>query len=171
MRTFVNLKGTATVDERIIDEVGATTSSEITVRVGDRRVGVEVFEQGGRTTYVVDGKVVDLVNDVTGGERVVITRGVRTAVRVETERERMEAKAGAGSNGSAEKLVKAPMPGRVIKILVEPGQEVSAGQSLLVVEAMKMENEVKAKGPGVVQTVHVALGATVEANAKLVTFG
>jgi biotin carboxyl carrier protein len=36
---------------------------------------------------------------------------------------------------------------------------------------MKMENEVKAKGPGTVQTVHVSVGATVEANAKLVTFG
>ena len=171
MRTFVTLQGTAPTSERVIDEVGSTTAAELEVRVGEKRVSVEVFEQGGRTTYVVGNKVVDLVNDGAGAERVVVTRGVRASVRVETERERLEASAGGGAGGSAEKLVKAPMPGRVIKILVEAGQEVAAGQALLVVEAMKMENEVKAKGPGTVQTVHVSVGATVEANAKLVTFG
>ncbi len=171
MRTFVAFPGPANRAERVIDDVGSTTSSEIPVRVGERTLTVEVFEQGGRTTYVVDGKVVDLVNDGAGNERGVITRGVRAAVKLETERERLEAKAGGGAAGSAEKLVKAPMPGRVVKVLIEAGQEVAAGQALLVVEAMTMENEVKAKGPGVVQTVHVAVGATVEANAKLVTFG
>jgi len=171
MRTFVTLQSTAPTSERVIDEVGSTTAPELEVRVGEKRVAVEVFEQGGRTTYVVGNKVVDLVTDGAGAERVVVTRGVRASVRVETERERMEASAGGGAGGSAEKLVKAPMPGRVIKILVEAGQEVVAGQALLVVEAMKMENEVKAKGPGTVQTVHVSVGATVEANAKLVTFG
>jgi pyruvate carboxylase subunit B len=171
MRTFVALPGPAHSAERVIDDVGSTTASELQVRVGDRTHAVEVFEQGGRTTYVVDGKVVDLVNEGPGNERVVVTRGVRAAVKLETERERLEAKAGGGSAGSAEKLVKAPMPGRVVKVFVEAGQEVAAAQALLVVEAMKMENEVKAKGPGVVQTVHVAVGATVEANAKLVTFG
>jgi biotin carboxyl carrier protein len=169
MRTFVSFQGTEGNAERVIDEVGATTSSELRVRVGERSVPVEVFEQGGRTTYVVGGKVVDLVADGAGAERVIIARGARVAVKLETERERLEATAGGGAAGSAEKLVKAPMPGRVVKVLVEAGQEVSAGQALLVVEAMKMENEVKAKGPGVVQTIHVATGATVEANAKLVT--
>lgn len=169
MRTFVSFQGTAGNAERVIEEVGSTASSELQVRVGERTVRVEVFDQGGRTTYVVDGKVVDLVSDGSTNERVVIARGVRAAVKLETERERLEATAGGGAAGSAEKLVKAPMPGRVVKVLVEAGQEVAAGQALLVVEAMKMENEVKAKGPGVVQTIHVATGATVEANAKLVT--
>ena len=171
MRTFVALPGSSSSAERVVDDVGSTTASELRVRVGDRAVAVEVFEQGGRTTYVVDGKVVDLVNDGAGNERSVIACGVRASVKVETERERLEARAGGGAAGSAEKLVKAPMPGRVVKVLVEVGHEVVAGQALLVVEAMKMENEVKAKGPGVVQTVHVAVGATVEANAKLVTLG
>ena len=169
MRTFVSFQGTEGNAERVIDEVGATTAAEFRVRIGERTVPVEVFEQGGRTTYVVGGKVVDLVADGAGSERVIIARGARVAVKLETERERLEAKAGGGAAGSAEKLVKAPMPGRVVKVLVEAGQEVAAGQPLLVVEAMKMENEVKAKGAGVVQIVHVVMGATVEANAKLVT--
>jgi biotin carboxyl carrier protein len=62
------------------------------------------------------------------------------------------------------------MPGRVIKVLVAPGDEVAVGQPVLVVEAMKMENELKAKTAGTVAEVHVAVGDTVEGNAKLVTF-
>ncbi len=170
MRTFVNLPGQGQTGERVIDDVGSTTSTEIRVRVGERLVPVEVFSQGGRHTYIVDGKVVDLVLEGAGSERFVVSRGIRTDVRVESERDRLEAAAGGSMGASAEKIVKAPMPGRVIKILVEVGQEVAAGQPLFVVEAMKMENEVKAKGPGVVQSVHVQLGATVEARAKLVTF-
>jgi biotin carboxyl carrier protein len=61
------------------------------------------------------------------------------------------------------------MPGRVVKVLVSKGDEVAVGQSLLVVEAMKMENEIRAKVAGTVADVHVAAGATVEGNAKLIT--
>jgi biotin carboxyl carrier protein len=62
------------------------------------------------------------------------------------------------------------MPGRVVKVHVSAGDEVEAGQALLVVEAMKMENELRAKAPGKITEVHVAAGEAVEANAKLVTF-
>ncbi|MBK8217100.1 MAG: biotin/lipoyl-binding protein [Myxococcales bacterium] len=61
------------------------------------------------------------------------------------------------------------MPGRVVRVMVKPGDTVERGQALLVLEAMKMENEVKAKDTATVAEVHVAEGATVEANAKLVT--
>jgi biotin carboxyl carrier protein len=61
------------------------------------------------------------------------------------------------------------MPGRVVKLLVEAGQEVEAGAAVAVVEAMKMENEVRARGKGKVTAVHVKTGDAVEAQAKLVT--
>jgi biotin carboxyl carrier protein len=61
------------------------------------------------------------------------------------------------------------MPGRVIRIAVAPGATVRAGQSLVVLEAMKMENEVVAAWPGTVLEIHVEPGSTIEANAKLVT--
>jgi biotin carboxyl carrier protein len=61
------------------------------------------------------------------------------------------------------------MPGRVVKLLVRPGDVVTAGQSLVVVEAMKMENEVRARAAGTVATLHVKEGDNVEANAMLVT--
>ncbi|MEZ4891955.1 MAG: acetyl-CoA carboxylase biotin carboxyl carrier protein subunit [Saprospiraceae bacterium] len=59
-------------------------------------------------------------------------------------------------------IVKAPMPGMVLNILVEPGQQVTKGDSLLILEAMKMENMIKAAGDGVIKAVHVQTGAAVD---------
>jgi len=65
--------------------------------------------------------------------------------------------------------IRAPMPGLVVRVAVEPGQQVDAGAGLVVVEAMKMENELRAPGAGVVAAVHVAPGQVVERGAALVT--
>ena len=62
----------------------------------------------------------------------------------------------------------APMAGRVVKVLVTPGDRVTARQGLVVVEAMKMENELRAPRDGTVADVRAAEGASVEANAVLV---
>ena len=61
-----------------------------------------------------------------------------------------------------------PMPGRVVRVLVESGDAVTAGQALAVVEAMKMENEVASPATGVVSEVRVAAGDPVEAGGALV---
>jgi len=74
-----------------------------------------------------------------------------------------------GVHGGSEKVIKSPMPGRIVKLLVKAGDEVEAGKPLFVMEAMKMENEIKAKGAGKVLELHVAVGDTVERNAKLLT--
>jgi 3-methylcrotonyl-CoA carboxylase alpha subunit len=64
--------------------------------------------------------------------------------------------------------VTAPMPGTVIRVLVEPGQEVEARDTLVVVEAMKMEMPLPAPRAGIVRAVHVAEGDTVGRGAVLV---
>ena len=64
----------------------------------------------------------------------------------------------------------APMPGMVVKVEVEEGEEVAAGQAVAVVEAMKMENELHAAGAGVVSSVRVAPGQAVEKGEVLVEF-
>ena len=66
--------------------------------------------------------------------------------------------------------VKAPMPGLVLKINVVVGQEVKKGDSLLVLEAMKMENMLKSTAEGIVKTIHVHTGDKVEKNQVLITF-
>lgn len=70
--------------------------------------------------------------------------------------------------GSEAALVRSPMPGRVVRVLVGAGESVKKGQPLVVVEAMKMENELKSPKDGVVRKLAVAPGALVEARATLV---
>jgi len=65
-------------------------------------------------------------------------------------------------------VVVAPMPGLIVRVNVSPGDTVAAGQGLVVVEAMKMENELKAPADGVVARVSVEAGAAVEKGAVLV---
>jgi biotin carboxyl carrier protein len=64
--------------------------------------------------------------------------------------------------------VKAPMPGLVVEVLVEPGQVVEKGSQLLILEAMKMENVLKAEGEGVVKSIEVAKGAAVDKGQILI---
>jgi biotin carboxyl carrier protein len=71
------------------------------------------------------------------------------------------------ADNSGPQAVIAPMPGRVIRVLVEPGQEVAADEGLIVVEAMKMQNEMKSPRAGRVAAVKTAAGATVSAGDVL----
>jgi biotin carboxyl carrier protein len=64
--------------------------------------------------------------------------------------------------------IDAPMPGKVVRVLVKLGDEVQEGQGLVVVEAMKMENELKSPKPGKVAELHAVEGAAVESGVKLV---
>lgn len=100
-----------------------------------------------------------------------IASGHRSYVRVESERQRAAEAAKKAGRSGVDLLVRSPMPGRVVKVLVGKGDKVSAGQPLLVMEAMKMENEIKAKADCTIAEVHVAAGAAVDGNAKLITLG
>jgi len=75
----------------------------------------------------------------------------------------------AGAHGSGPQNVLAPMPGKIVRLLVAPGDAVEPRQGLVVIEAMKMENELRASRAGRVKAVTVAEGQSVEAGALLVT--
>ena len=77
-------------------------------------------------------------------------------------------KTGAGASTSGPQRVVAPMPGKVVRVLAKPGDDVKARQGLVVVEAMKMENELRAPRDGRVRDVAVAEGQSVDAGAVLV---
>jgi biotin carboxyl carrier protein len=104
-------------------------------------------------------------------------RGDEVAVLVRTEvvrfdivderRLRMRA-AAATFQAEGKQTITAPMPGKIVKVFVKPGDEVAEGQGLVVVEAMKMENELKAPKAGKVTEVLAKEGTTVENGAKLV---
>jgi len=65
---------------------------------------------------------------------------------------------------------KAPMPGLILKVLVEVGDEISKGSQLMILEAMKMENVLKAPGDGIVSSIEVVKGQSVEKNQVLINF-
>ncbi len=77
--------------------------------------------------------------------------------------------AASGGQASGRASIKAPMPGKVVRVLVQQGDPVEAGQGVIVVEAMKMQNELKSSRAGVVAEVHVKENDTVEAGTLLVT--
>lgn len=68
------------------------------------------------------------------------------------------------------KELKAPMPGLVLNVLIEPGQEVTEGQEIMILEAMKMENAIKSPQEGVVESIQVKNQDKVEKNQVLITF-
>jgi pyruvate carboxylase subunit B len=97
--------------------------------------------------------------------------GARHELDVVDERTRAIRAMTAKSTGPrGPKPVRAPMPGLVVRMLVQPGERVRAGQGVAIVEAMKMENELKADAEGVVARVAVAAGQTVEKGAVMIEF-
>src|SRR5437762_11432630 len=96
--------------------------------------------------------------------------GERVEVEVQDDRSKqIEALTGAGRKPVASGVLKAPMPGLVVRVEVSEGQVVEVGEGLVVVEAMKMENELRASHKGVVEAVHVRAGDRVEKGTPLVT--
>ncbi len=93
--------------------------------------------------------------------------GLRHAVSVADPRR----KALAMAKGGEASVVRSPMPGRVVRVLVSAGESVQKGQPLVVVEAMKMENELKSPKEGVVAKVLVEAGSLVEARSTLIELG
>jgi biotin carboxyl carrier protein len=134
------------------------------VRAGDRW-SLLVADDGGDP--LVASRSYDVMFEpAAGGAWQVHVNGRAVLAGVRTTAQRL--RGGHGAAGAGDGLVAAPMPGRVVKVLVAPGMAVEARQGVVVVEAMKMENELRAPRSGTVREVRVAEGASVEANAVLV---
>lgn len=69
---------------------------------------------------------------------------------------------------SGPEVIKTSMPGKVVKVLVEEGQQVKSGTGVVIIEAMKMENEIRCRNGGVIKAVHVSAGQAVEGDVVLV---
>lgn len=106
-----------------------------------------------------------------GGVRYALgVAGERLEVEVVDERTRqIQGLAGPRPGPASGGTLRAPMPGLVVRLEVTEGQRVAPGAGLVVIEAMKMENELRAPRGGVVAKVHVAAGQAVEKGAALVT--
>jgi biotin carboxyl carrier protein len=118
-------------------------------------------------SVLLDGRVYDARVEETAAGLAIVIDGYRFEMEVRDPRRWSRKDASRGGDGV--QTVVAPMPGKVVRVLVAPGDEVSASQGLLVVEAMKMQNEMKAARAGKILSVTVKEGATVAAGDVLVT--
>jgi len=160
-------------------EIGAS-AFEIEVTVGQLLVNgrVQDVQLSGRpgdpARRLVRGRASRpfIVSEGDGrGEWQLTSGGARLHVLVLDPRETAIRQAGARRGaGAGSEFIKAPMPGLVLRVLVAAGAEVVPGQGLVVIEAMKMENELKAAGSGVVREVRVAVGDKVERGTVLIAF-
>lgn len=146
--------------------------SRYRVVVDERAFELDVEPVGPHAYAILEGdRVHDLL--VSGGRDALTVhrRGGATAVRLLDEqqlaREALNRRASAGT-ATGEFCVAAPMPGRVVKRLVGPGEAVKEGQGVIIVEAMKMENELRSSVAGTVKRIAVSEGADVEAGQHLV---
>jgi biotin carboxyl carrier protein len=164
------------------------------IRVGEREHEVAVTRDAdgsGKAHIVVDGVAYEVAD--AGGHALRVTSlagdhprqievtlasnsrpseawvaGERARVEVLTEQEaRLAAALGKSTSGSGSGSLSAPMPGRVVKVLIREGETIERGAPAIIVEAMKMENELHAPASGVVRSVAVREGDTVEAGQIL----
>ena len=116
-------------------------------------------------SVIIDGKAYEIKRERTATDMHVWVGSVRYAAEVRDPRS-LRSRARADGEKGPRKLI-APMPGKVVRVLVEENAEVDAGQGLLVVEAMKMQNEIKSPKKGVVRKMVATEGASVSAGDVL----
>jgi pyruvate carboxylase subunit B len=162
------MKYLATLHDQII-EIEINTEGEI--MVDGERLSLDFQPVMGQLVYslLLRGQSYEASVQSTDDGWQVLLHGQLYQVKVEDERtRRLREASGAGDMPGGEFHLKAPMPGLIVAVPVEEGQEVNKGDDLVVLESMKMQNELKAPREGTITRVQVASGDSVEQNQVLV---
>ena len=144
------------------------------VVVDGEPITVDLRQSGVSQLYslLLDGASFEMIVEETQQSFDVTLRGEQFRVRIEDERTR---RLHAGRQGpplpQGDLTVRAPIPGLGVKVLVQDGDEIIEDQPLIILEAMKMENEIRAVRSGVVRKVEVSAGKSVEQDAVLIVIG
>lgn len=162
-----------TVRERVLEVELIESVDGLSVRLGDGEPRPAVVRRpagDALASFLVGNASFSGLIAGRDGEYEVVVDGEPLHASVQDERAARLARATAAHRpAQADLSVRAPMPGLVVAIQVEPGQEVARGQSLVVLQAMKMENELIAREAGRVKEVLVSPGQTVDQDQTLVT--
>jgi biotin carboxyl carrier protein len=156
-----------TIAERTYRVELMRTGEQWKCRLDGRELPLDVVSvQDGALSLLLDGKSYEVKQETVGAEANVVIDNERFSASVRDPRSfRSRRPAGATEHGV--KKITAPMPGKVVRILAGVGAQVEAGQSVIVIEAMKMQNELKAPKNGVVKKINVVEGAAVDAGQSL----
>jgi 3-methylcrotonyl-CoA carboxylase alpha subunit len=148
-------------------ELGLSRSSSgYRLHLGDAAITVNLrVEDDGSAILTVGGHSQRVITATRGDDVFVHVDGAAYQLRYEHPLDRLAAQA----HGGAEDNIKAPMPGSVIAAHVNAGDAVVRGQTLLVIESMKMETTIMSPRDGIVQSVHFAPGNTFDRDALLVS--
>ena len=160
-------KFTARIDgkEFVIDHDGTS------LRVNGKSVDVEALRLGNARYLRIGSRIYDVstLRREEDGSRRLLLNG--KSIRIELEDEvaaMLRSFGGEKATKVHAAIVRSPMPGKITRILVREGELIEAGQGVLLLEAMKMENEIKAPAAGIVKAVHVSESDAVEKNAALI---
>jgi biotin carboxyl carrier protein len=156
-----------TIAEKVYRVELVRTEQEWKCKLDGREMPLDVVSaQDGMLSLLLQGKSYEVKQETVGAESNVVVGQERFSASVRDPRSfRSRRRAGASEQGVMK--IKAPMPGKVVRILALVGAQVEIGQSVMVIEAMKMQNELKAPKTGVVKKINVAEGAAVDAGQAL----
>jgi biotin carboxyl carrier protein len=146
-------------------------SEEGHIKLDGREVEVDFAQIGGSglISLLVDNESFEALVEPREGRWQVLLGGDLYDVDVVDERARLlQARASLTVPGSGEVKIRAPMPGLVVDVSVEVDQEVAVGDNVVILESMKMENELKAPRAGLVKRINVQAGDSVEKNQTLI---
>lgn len=148
----------------------ARTDGDGVVRIGDSDEPVTIVRTGERTFQILHGGSMVTAAAARVGDRWhVVVHGRLMEFETQSERERLiSSLSSTGVQTQSILEVRAPMPSRIVRIDVKAGDDVTVGQGLVVLEAMKMENTLKASQNGTVIEVAVTAGKAVEKGALLI---
>ncbi len=165
------MKYIASIDDQEF-EIEIIDESHVTVNGEAHEINFESIGGDLAHSLLVDGKSFEANIYQENGGWEVLMRGVRYSVVVDDERERLlRVAAGASPDQQGPYHLQAPMPGMVVAIPVHEGQEVSEGDVLLILESMKMQNELKSPRAGVVSQILVKENENVEQKQTLLSVG
>ena len=157
-------------DKEFVIEVGQ--DNQILVNDVPYTIDFEILPISGLASLLLNHQSLEAVVEDRDTHWEVLTEGELYNVHVQDERAfRLAQARGVAVDDSAATAVKAPMPGLVINVLVADGDVVEQGQKVIILESMKMENELKSPRAGVVTAVKVATGDSVEKDQILVALG
>ncbi len=161
----------ATVDGRdFVLEIDG--SGSVTVDGESFDVDLRPIDDENLYSLILDNESFELFVERRQGVYYVLVQGDQYAVEVEDARlKKLRDMSSEAKEASGAAVVTAPMPGLVVRVLVEPGERVTQDTGLLILEAMKMENEIRAPREGVVNAINVTDGQTVNPGETLAVIG